>query len=396
MEKTRPVHICYIAGTKIPSLKANSIQVMKMCQAMVELHHHVTLIIPDFISDPTKLPVSIWQHYGIQGNFPIKTLNPPLIRKPYHSIPKPFRVNIFSWQAVSLSQRLQADVIYTRYLPVAVLSSAKGIPTIYELHEMPNRINSIYLYVLIKSPGFKHFVVITEGLKQELIEKHPAIFKNEKIILAPDGVDIERFADLPTDVRLAQRKIGLEDVSGLVAGYVGHFYKGKGTDFLIELAKCCPNITFLMVGGEPEDVNFYLERLRQDDITNVHLTGFVPNSVVPMYLAACNILLLPNQLAKDNSVMAKNFSSWTSPMKLFEYMATGKPIAVSNLAVLREVVNDKNSILCTPGDLQEWKNILVEMTNNKDIYQARAMQAQIDVLQYTWHNRVRKCLTGLN
>ena len=80
-------------------------------------------------------------------------------------------------------------------------------------------------------------------------------------------------------------------------------------------------------------------RLEQGGIKNVHLTGFVPNEELPLYQAACDILLMPYEEAIAGS-SGGDTARFASPMKAFEYMAAGRPILSSDLPVFREVLDE--------------------------------------------------------
>jgi glycosyltransferase involved in cell wall biosynthesis len=127
-------------------------------------------------------------------------------------------------------------------------------------------------------------------------------------------------------------------------------------------------------------------------LENVIQTGFVNQNELPLYLAACDILLLPNQPSKKKSSFGDNFIRWTSPMKLFEYMAVGRLIIASDLPVLREVLNEKNAILCPPGDVESWQKAIRQCWKDKATRELLASRAKRDVGKYDWSNRVASCL----
>ena len=90
---------------------------------------------------------------------------------------------------------------------------------------------------------------------------------------------------------------------------------------------------FLIVGGEPQDVENLRQRVRVIGLKNVILTGFVPNARLPLYQAACDVLLMPYQRQVAAS-SGGDIARYLSPMKLFEYMACERPIISSDLPVL--------------------------------------------------------------
>jgi glycosyltransferase involved in cell wall biosynthesis len=145
------------------------------------------------------------------------------------------------------------------------------------------------------------------------------------------------------------------------------------------------------VGGEPDAVAAVKAELEGKRVKNVSLPGFVPNSELPLYLAACDVLLLPNQ-RKVSGSGGGDIARWMSPMKLFEYMACGRLIIASDLPVLREVLSEQNALLCDPEDLDAWEQGLERAVEDKAWRQRLGQQALRDARRYAWTRRVDVCL----
>ena len=88
-------------------------------------------------------------------------------------------------------------------------------------------------------------------------------------------------------------------------------------------------------------------------------------------------------------------SAYMSPMKMFEYMATGRLIISSDLPVLREILNGTNAVLCDPEDLDAWQRGIERAMKDRAWRERLGQQARRDVEQYTWRRRVRRVLDGL-
>lgn len=279
---------------------------MKVCQELAKLGHKVTLTVPSIKGRLDRSLDSVWHHYGIQQPFHIRALPAPIRSLSYYVFPRFLTAHRFAWQAVRHARNVKADLVYTRHLPTAVLAARKGMPTIYEMHQVNSgflgRLSGFYLRLLTRGESFRHFVIITQALKSILLKRYPSVFKHSRIVVAPDGVDIERFKDLPGP-QIARERLGLELRTDLVAGYAGSFRPGKGAGFIYELACRCPQMTFLLMGGEPDAVSLYRQQIEQDDQRNLIVTGFIPNAELPVHLAACDVLLLPNRRAsKKDSI----------------------------------------------------------------------------------------------
>ncbi len=154
-----------------------------------------------------------------------------------------------------------------------------------------------------------------------------------------------------------KRAARLEALQGrqscFTAGYTGHLYAGRGGELMIELAARLPEITFLLVGGEPPDVARLQAKVNARQLDNVILTGFIPNADLPLYQAACDVLLMPYQKPVAAS-SGGDIAPYLSPMKLFEYLACGRAILSSDLPVLREVLNPANAVLLDPETSRAW------------------------------------------
>jgi glycosyltransferase involved in cell wall biosynthesis len=81
-----------------------------------------------------------------------------------------------------------------------------------------------------------------------------------------------------------------------------------------------------------------------------------------------------------------------SPMKMFEYMATGRAIASSYLPVIREVLNETNAVFCKPDDINSWKNALQRLLEDENLRDQLGRQARHDVQGYTWVARAQRIM----
>jgi glycosyltransferase involved in cell wall biosynthesis len=163
---------------------------------------------------------------------------------------------------------------------------------------------------------------------------------------------------------------------------------------MIELAARHPEMTFLLAGGEPADVARYQSQAESRRLENVILTGFIANSDLPLYQAACDVLLMPYQ-AQVAASSGGDIAAFLSPMKLFEYLASGRAILSSDLPVLREVLNPANAVLLDPEDINSWSAALRTLQDDPLHRESLGQQARRDASAYTWEARARAILAGL-
>src|SRR5512138_3514391 len=114
------MNIVAIAGSTIPSDTANSLQVMKACQALAQLGHHVTLVVPG----AKNTSVDLQAHYGLQTEFPIEWLSSSSRR-------------MFTWEAARRARACKADLIYSWFPQSAVFGLWSGLPVVFEIHIQP-------------------------------------------------------------------------------------------------------------------------------------------------------------------------------------------------------------------------------------------------------------------
>jgi glycosyltransferase involved in cell wall biosynthesis len=366
------VKIVAIAGSTIPSDTANSLQVMKACQALVQIGHEVTLLVPG----AKHSSVDLQGHYGLQTDFPIEWLSSSSRRR-------------FTWDAVQRARLLKADLVYSWFPQSAVFSLWSGLPAVFEIHIQPTGPFGPWWHRLFGSlGGRKRLASITRALVSLLERKFHMRLPEEEVVIAPNGVDLERFASLPDPVT-ARHQIGLREAPTVMC--TGHLYEGRGADLFLALAASLPLAQFVWVGGRPEDIKAWEKRAQSDNVT---FTGFIPNRGLPLYQAAADILLMPYSRSIMGSSGSADSAAVASPMKMFEYMAAGGAIVSADLPIIREVLNETNAIFCEPGNIEEWKFVIELLINDEARRRTLGNQARRDVQGYTWVSRARRIMNN--
>ena len=370
------MNIVAIAGSTVPSDTANSLQVMKACNALVQLGHQVKLIVPGTPSTSANLK----QHYGLQTDFPIEWLASSSRR-------------IFTWQAVQRARALKPDLLYTWFPQSAVFGLLYKIPTVFEIHIQPTgTLGPAWHRAFAKMNGRKRLVSITQALVDVLDHNYNIRLKPDEVVVAPNGVDLERFAALPSTPELARQQLNFPSTPTVMC--TGHLYDGRGADLFLALAKSIPQAHFVWVGGRPDDVVTWKGRAESQNIANLTFTGFIPNQNLPLYQSAADILLMPYSRSIMGSSGTADSASVASPMKMFEYMAAGRAIVTADLPVIREVLNERNAVFCKPDDLKDWKLGIEKLLANESYRVELGKQAQHDVNGYTWLARAEKIIDG--
>ncbi len=372
------MRIAIITTSQIPSTTANSIQVMKVCQAYRELGHDVVLIVPG------KKHASwdeIAKIFGINKKLNIK----------YIRTFRLFRRYDFSFLCGLLLSFSKFDLVHTWLPQIAIVAGILKIPFLMELHGLPTGKFGPNLHKkLFMSQYKKRFLIITNALRN-LFERDLSFkFNTQEVIIAPNGVSIDGYQNNKKALNL-RYELGFSEK--FLAVYTGHLYQGRGMSLLVELAKTMPDVQFFWVGGRKDDVRYWKEKIQDLGLENISLTGFVNNEEIPTYQLLGDVLLMPYENVIAGS-SGGNSVEFCSPMKMFEYMAAGKPIITSDLPIIHEVLHDKNAIFCEFDDVNQWKNAIERLRSTPGVGAALGHRAKQDVVQFQWVERAKKTLDG--
>lgn len=373
--------LIYISEGNIPSLAANSMQVMKMSQAFAEVVASFELLtLGDLSSWLLKKKFNFATWYGLHHKFRITRL--PLLMRSSYPFPANYRLPAFPKCAAWYACERQADVIYTRSEDAAWYAFRRGKRVLLETHS-PASANIWYLRLNHKvADKFLGIVTISPVLAESYILRG---LPREKVIVAFDGVDLERFGQ-NLSKETARSKVGLP-LDLKVAAYVGQLYENRGIEEIYHCAREMADVLFILVGGWDTDVRRRRQEIEQLRLPNVHIVGFVPNAQVPLYLAASDVLLMP--YSEQVSTV-----HWMSPMKMFEYMAANRPIVAPNLAAVKQVLQDnRNGVLVAPDNAKALSSAIRLLLDNDTFAERLACQAYQDVQGYTWLKRANRVLT---
>jgi len=368
--------IALITNSRIPSLTANSIQAMKVAQALMQLGHEICIFAPAEVEPATR--EVLLAHYGLH-------LVPDLKLIP--SI-KLFKRLDFVVLAQTAAKKFGADLIYTWLPQSAVFALMRADPVVLEMHADVAGNGAWWLREFWRRPGRKLMTVTVAALKTALERSTNLQFENESLLVAPNGVELEKYSALPAPAR-ARKQLNLNE--GLTVGFTGHIYPGRGADLLFDLAKQMPMVNFLWVGGTPDLVDFWRVRLIEANMTNVNMTGFVKHEVIALYQAASDVLLMPYSRSISAS-SGQDIAEVINPMKMFEYMAAGRAIVSADLPSIREVLNEGNAVFCEPADLSSWRSTIESLLADEPRRLALGTQARKDVEQLTWVKREERVM----
>ena len=383
------MRIRYFTDIRFPLERANGIQTMETCHALARRGHAVTLVVRPDTKRPARDPFTF---YGLESlsNLRIeraRVVGPAAARRGQYLV---FAVS----RALG---RKTADAILTRDLGVA--STLLRVP------------RSARPPVVLESHGFAPLFadtmdeLVTGGRRGGTAKRRRLLAREARTWRLADGyvtttcvlaAELEaRFgrrsnvAVIRNGVRLQTGRRFSPRASGAspVLMYAGHLYPWKGVDVLLGAIARLPDVRGVIVGGHPAEGD--LNRLRElAERLAVHerveFTGLVDVSDVPAQLARASILVLP-------TIATPSAARYTSPLKMFEYLAAGKPIVASDLPAIREILTDgENAVLVAPSDAQALASGIWRVVEDRDLAVRIARTAFDQAANYAWDRRAER------
>ena len=356
--------IIYIAETSITNKSAYTHHVLKMCDAFCQLNNDLVLLIPNL--DKKFLFNKIRKNFLLSGkkDFKIKSI----LNKKLTNF---FLRVVFAYKVSKYIKEKKADIIVTRSFISSVFLSIFRIKHFLEIH---SELQSITKYLMINLNFINSNFIIKKILISEALNKIYK-FKKKNILILHDGVDVKNF-------NLTKKTKKIKS-----ATYVGSFYKGRGIEILIELAKKFKNIKFNLYGDR--------NNFKKVKLNNLKFLGYVNYSKVPKMLSKSDLLLMP--YANKVYVRADNVNTanYCSPIKMFDYLAAGKIILSSKLDGICEVLkHGKNAIIVSKYETNCWIKAMRYILSNKyklgKIRKNSLKTAKI----FTWNNRAQKIINS--
>jgi glycosyltransferase involved in cell wall biosynthesis len=357
--------IIYIAELSLPNTTAYSIHVIKMINSLSKIYNKTQLntlfynrnynfkkIKKDFMLDSNK-KIKIKHFFlNIKNNF-------------YGRI-------LFGFLNAIYLKNKPSDII-TRSLMTSLFLILFKRKHILEIHQEFSGLTGFFFIKLnmINSKYIINIICITNALK-DFYKK-----KTKKIIVIPDAVDPKNFKN-KNNLKKKIKNIY----------YVGSFYKGRGIDLIIKLSQLLKSKKFFLYGSRPND------NLQKKVYNNVKIFNFIKYNNVPKIINKSDILLMPyslNYVGTNAIGSASNTAKYASPLKMFEYLASGIPFISSNLKVLQEIlINKKNCLIAKNNDPYTWKESILYLEKNLKLRKKMSKNALRTASQHTWDDRAKK------
>lgn len=364
----------YVANFYMPFDKAYGIQLAKMCEALIEEGADLTLVVP------SRGPqTSLREFYGLRVDIPTTWL-PTLDlasyeRLGYFCMSLSFSVSylVFLWYKRLIGERF---VLYTIDADCYSSSALAFIPSpiFSEMHGgKPRTFATRLLFSRIRG-------II--AINRIIIEDLKAVFPraSARYIAEPNGVDLAMFA--PKDKGRARATLGLPSDAKIVL-YAGRFYSWKGLEIIPRAAALTPEIRWQMVGDTREK---FASVVKEPLPTNVYFAGSRPYSEMPLWNAASDAVLVLGTKRNEQSYR------WTSPMKLFEHMAAGRPILASNTPAIGGAVSGSEALVYEPDNEKGLADKARQAVAGGDTIDKLVSGATRAVQRLAWNERAKRVI----
>jgi glycosyltransferase involved in cell wall biosynthesis len=347
----------YFIREGFPGNRAHHIQIARQASAFSAVGMPTSLVVPRL---PKESPAEIAAAFGLKR---------PLDLKPISSgkgLPKLARDLLYKRALVQFVRRPESGTAFygrsSGKLPMpVVLKERRDTPTFLEVH------SGEFEKYMGDADGL---IAISRALRDFLVSQG---IPSKKILVAHDGVDLDAYSG-PRDRKVDRRCVV----------FTGHLYPDRGGEVLVE-AMTRVDACAVFVGGSPDDIERVSALARKLKV-DARFVGMKPPSEVPSWQMAADVLVMPYR---------SNLSTreWCSPLKLFEYMASGAPIVSSDLPSIREVLrHQENGLLVPPDDPVELANAVNRLLSDRGLARELAGRAREEVRQYSWDARARSII----
>lgn len=275
-------------------------------------------------------------------------------------------------KAFSMMDRsgFKPDVIYCHFWSSGIsgysYAKFKNIPLFVASGESCISMNNTDGYLTDFCNYVKGVICVSSKNRDESVTRKLTL--PEKCIVAPNAVNDTVFRKL--DKVDCRKQLNLPQDKFIIA-FVGWFIERKGPNRVAKAINIIEsNDVYALFVGSGE---------QQPECKNILFEGKVPNVELPIYLNAADVFVLPT--LHEGCCNA-----------IVEAMSCGLPIISSNLPFNWDVLNERNSIMIDPNDIEEIKNAIVTLKNNDSLRQSMSDAALESAANLTIDKRARGIL----
>ena len=383
------VKIAYCTNVRLPSERAHGHQIAQVCNALADLGHQTEIFAPKRFN---TIKEDFQTYYDANKTIQIQYL------KGFDHVQFPFLIGPLGlWVDNFLLRRglkkqfknEQFDILYTRTSALLLTLLQSKIPVILELHKIPRRNQKSFIR---QCNQCVIVVCLTSLMRDELVRLG---VDESRVIVEGDAVDSTSFTRI-NDGEVYRKKHNIQN-NVPVIGYAGQLESmglSKGVEVLVEACEILirDQVDFhLVIAGGPDITRDELiDSLTPEAKERIHFLGILSHQQIPSVLTACDVLVYPAPKS-SNSFYQRD----TSPLKLFEYMAAGKPIVCADLPPLHDIASEENVFFFAPGDAQDCAKKIAYIFTNPEEAMQKVIVASESIKDRTWNNRLDRILNAV-
>lgn len=375
--------IVYISSEQYPHHNTDTQQVVKNTTALQEAGLDIELLIPvqyrRLLNWKYDTQAEIRRFYNVGPGLKITELwgfpaTPLRLEKFFHAF----------FATLYVLFRRPGSIIYTRNKRVAIFAFLLGKRIIFETYRKLGDEFPRFMQFLAKYAGSKKLIGILTHSNVAAESMRRAGFPQEKLLVLHNGVDNSDMLPVLSKTA-AKQQLNLHIDTKYVV-YTGNMQKNKCIESLVDIAAYLPEITFLLVGGKPDDLTRLTNYCGVKKVKNVVLVERQPVSMVSQYLYAADALIIP-----PVSAPMEQFGKTVLPFKLFPYLAAGRPIVAPDLADMRELLrHNENGLLVQPDDAAQNAEAIRALFSDENMQARLASNAAETSKSLTWGARAEK------
>jgi glycosyltransferase involved in cell wall biosynthesis len=375
------MHIAYAYDRLLPGTGADCEQALNTIAALTRQGADVTLVVP--VAPGTDVPTAeqLQSYYQVSGTFRVMGV-------PCHGLDWIVSRKVLAARAIAKALKAHSfDIVYTRNLLILIAMLSRGHRTAYDSHRAwPTHLPVLrpLLRWAMHHPAFVAGIFHSDYARQSYVRMG---IDASKLTVAYNGFEPSRLNPVLSQSE-ARRLLELPDDKPIVV-YTGHVNLTKGLGIVLEIAKRCPEVLFILVGSESEEGA--IER-RARALKNVMLVPWQRFDNTAKYLYAADVLCIPPSAAP-----LKLFGHTVLPLKLYIYLAVRRPIIAPYSADLLELLHhEETALLSRPGDVNDAVHSLKRLLNDHCLQQTLSLNTSKLSADLTWDRRAIRLIHFLS